>query len=177
MAESPRMLKQYYEDGNDLYQYMYSQFHDELKDCYQLIKYFEIRDFPNMAYIRLDEVRILHQQMVQPEVLQWIRKERDLGRLFHKTNWRIYPEACCYGHSYIGYKFLVPYCQYYFQLTVDFFYNCKHEPYEDGNELHFQLSLYGWNEENSRYVQPDNKYTLSDDLSIPEYNEYTYSLE
>lgn len=177
MPESPRMIKQYYEDGADLYQYMCEQFRDELKDEYQRVKYFTFHYFPNMAYVRLDEVDAKYKQSIQPEVLQWIRIERASGRLFDKNHWKIYPDACSYGDSYIGYHFLFPYQQYYFQLMVDFFHNGRHEPDEDGNELHFHLALYGWKEEGTIYVQPDNKYILSDDLSIPDRDKYTYSIE
>lgn len=173
---SPRRLKQYRNDGNDLYNYMYSQLNMNLEQ-YNTIKYFEIRDFPNMSYRRLDEVIKDYEKIIQPKLLQWIQNERTSGRLFDKTNWRVYSEVWDYTRVYIGYHVLFPYDQYYFQLVFDFFYNCTHQPSDDGNELHFQLALYGWKDSSLDFVQPDNKYKLSSDLFIPEWNNYTYSLE
>jgi hypothetical protein len=172
---SPYRLKQYREDGNDLYDYMHSQLHTNIDHC-NTIKYFVIRDFPNMSYCRLDEVKKDYEMTIQPELLEWIKNERSKNRLFNRENWKVFPELWEYTRVYIGYRILFPYQQFYFQLVFDYFYNCVHECNDD-SELHFQLALYGWNDETLECIQPDNKYKMTCDMSIPEWNNYTYTLE
>lgn len=178
MSISPRRLEQHREDGANLYSYMCSQFRTKDIDKYNYIKYFEIRYFANKAYRRLDEVIDKYDAIIQPDLLQWIRQERDTEKLFDRTNWKIFEDPCQYGHVYIGYRKLFTYQQYYFQLTVDYFYNFDHSPNEDGNELHLQLSLYGWKDDSLEYIQPDNIYAISFDMSLPEWDDkYNYTLE
>ena len=179
MSISPRQLEKYRENGSDLYTYMCSQFCTKDIDKYNYIKYFEIRDFPNKySYRYLDKITEECEAIIQPDLLQWIRQERDTEKLFDKTNWKICSETWDYTRAYIGYKILFPYKQYYFQLIIDYFYNFDHSPNEDGNELHLQLGFYGWKDISLEYIQPDNTYIMPSDMSIPEWDKkYFYSLE
>lgn len=175
MSISPYRLENYREDGVNLYSYMCSQFRTKDIDKYNYIKYFEIKDFPNKSYRYLNKVKDEFEAIIQPDLLKWIRQERDSGQLFDKINWKIFEDLWENTQSYIGYRKLFTYRQYYFQLTVDYFYNFDHSPNEDGNELHLQLLLYGWKDDSFKYIQPDNIYSMTSDISIPEWDEYRYA--
>jgi hypothetical protein len=176
MSLSPRSHREYQEDGNNLYQHMFEQFYNKSIDVNQPMKYFSIREFPNDAYQYVDEVAEEHTEAIQPDTLQWILRERESGRLFDRSNWKLFPGYWDTMQPYLGYRFLFSYQEYYFHLTIEYYYNCTHEP-GDETALHFQLALYGWTEESLPCIQPVNKYRLPSDHSVPEWDKYGYTLE
>jgi hypothetical protein len=117
---------------------------------------------------------------IEKELLPWIKKEHEAGRLFDRALWRPFHDSSIISTMYYAYRKLFKYDKYIFQLAMETYCEadiCEYcNPTDDDitpwrrneNSPHFSLALYGWKDDDSNMLQP-NKYTvIPEDDMMPE---------
>ena len=155
--------------GDILYNYMINNF-ENMFDSDKIIKHFHIRPgLFEIGWYDADEINEKYGDDIQKELIPWIRKEFETNRLFDKNKWKPFRDQDAFVDMYLGYRIMFPYKHYYFQLAIDDFCGdciyCKNNE----NRTHFQLSLWGWKEENKERLQPDDNFLVSPDNIIPDW--------
>jgi hypothetical protein len=162
-----KFLKQ----GDVLFDYMIHNF-DFMFDngsIKHFIIWYGIRDLMSTC----EDIEEEHGTEIQKELLPWILKEHEEGRLFDKANWKPFRDSDIMTTMYLGYNKMFQYKEYYFQLTLDDWcdktlqcYYCQRGEYK--NKTHFQLAMYGWKKEGTDKLQPDNRVSIPPDNIMPE---------
>jgi hypothetical protein len=162
----PLYLEDYLLNGPPLYEYMIKNFDDMLDN--NTIKHFNIIHGTNGIESDAEEINMIYGVNIQEELVKWIKIEHENGNLFNNDNWRPFRSEVIPSHMYIGYRKMFQYKQYYFQLALN--YECIDCTYckNDNNMKHFELVLYGWKDNTSKFIQPDGILMLLADNIIPE---------
>lgn len=156
-------------DGDILFNYMIRNY-DFMFDN-ESIKHFAIRYGIRDLMSDCEDIEEDHGVYIHKELLPWIRKEHDEGRLFDKTNWKPFRDTDTITTMYFGYNNVFQYKQYYFQLAIDWCDRSLRCDYcqKEANNPHFELAMYGWIEEGSDKLQPDDCVAIPSDNYMPEY--------
>ncbi len=93
---------------------------------------------------------------IQTELVPWIKTEHESGRLFEKSNWMPFRDGCgCSSYdSYMGYRFMFLFRNYYFQLSINEDCDTEDCNYCDGNEINTRFELVYWPK--LREIGPEN---------------------
>lgn len=172
-------MKHYWNDflieGDELYSLMTNNF-DSFIDG-NTIKHFCIIDGIYKRIKDTDEMTNEISNDIEKELLPWIKKELEEGRLFDKTIWRPFYNICAITRMYYGYKYLFNYKEYIFQLAIEKYCELDECTYCNTNNTtsicclnsqHFCLALYGWKEEGSNMLQPYKNSMIPEDNIMPE---------
>ena len=158
------------EDGEESFNYMINNFHT-MFDGNSVIKHFII----SYGLYEVDkEANNLNSTIgteIQKEIVLWIRKEYEDGRLLEKNLWKPFRDDKIIHDSYYGYRKMIQYGNYYFQLRLDKYCEltkCKYCDKEE-NCVNFQLALYGWMNNSCDKLQPHNRITIPSDMIMPDY--------
>lgn len=138
--------------------------------CDERIPHFTIRRGGYNVYDQHEEVNELYGATIEQELILWIREEHASGRLLNKELWRPFRDWVWHVEMYWGYKHMFRHGKYYFQLSAEdgCENNCKDCLDPDVDRIHFTLALYGWLEDGTDKLQPDNRYVVGDDLVLPD---------
>jgi hypothetical protein len=163
---------QFVESGKISFDYLYNNFHDMIDG--DIIKHFELRHVSPDTIDYLDDINKKYGNDIHKKVVPWIKNEFDSGSLLENNNWKPFRDRYHLIQSYLGYKKLFQYKNYYFQLAIDnsLWYPCEDCKYCDNDEklIHFELALYGIKDDNYEKLQPDNKVVVGDDNMMPAYD-------
>lgn len=160
-------------EGDVLYNYMITNFENMLNG--DKIKHFCINDG---IYRRIKDTDEMNNEMsddIQKELIPWIRKEFQEGRLFNKEIWTPFRNKNTSTTMYYGYRKLFYYDKYIFQLSLEEYCELDECLYCNPNNVitnicsensqHFCLALYGWKEDGSNMLQPHKQVIIPmDDL-------------
>lgn len=103
---------------------------------------------------------------IQKELVIWIRKEKEEGRLTKSPLWMPDNDGDSSTYDLLSYKKMFLYQNYYFKLIIEpICGECTHCQRGD-NPIHFILALYGWKDKMSDYIQPYNKNTIGTDMIL-----------
>jgi hypothetical protein len=142
---------------------------ESLFDRNTIIKHFDIR--PGVYGLN-DFIILIKSQSytdIQNKLISWIHNENSIGQLFKSENWKPFRNQELLTSMYLGYKKLFQYNQYYFQLILEpDCGECEYCKYTK-NSIHFELVLYGWKDDNTMRLQPDNRAIILSDTIMPEY--------
>jgi hypothetical protein len=134
------------------------------------IKHFEIR-YEGTCDLGSQEIIDKYGLSIQKELIPWIYREYKENRLFNKTNWKLFHDKYNYSFIFLGYKILFNFEKYYFQLGIEEecdTNNCKYCQNNE-NELHFQLIICGWKEnENDIFLKPYTNFPILPNNIMPE---------
>ncbi len=104
---------------------------------------------------------------IEKELIPWIIKEYEEGRLFNKELWKPFRDQSALLSMYYGYRYLFTYNENIYQLAlideIDLDKNDKSNKY-----YCFVLALYGWKEEGSNMLQPYKDSIIPEDNIMPE---------
>ncbi len=159
--------KKFLEEGDILYNYMITNFENMFDG--DTIKYFCVFDGIYRCIADTDKITEEHGNDIEKELIPWIRKERDEGRLFDKTLWKPFRNQRMLLDMYYGYRILFTYKEYIFQLAVEDycdFYENNNNRIDD--HACFFLALYGWKKEGSNLLQPYRDSIIPEDNIMPE---------
>ncbi len=156
-------------EGNILYNYMIQRFDDMI--YMELIKHFDIIDehFGNINYG--ERVYNEYNIDIQKELIPWIRKEHQKGRLFDNTLWKPFRDYNLVD-MYYGYRKLFQYKNYYFQLSMESYCeldDCIYCEDKDNIQPHFCLAIYGWKEDNYDKLKPWDKEIPINNIILDKY--------
>jgi hypothetical protein len=154
-------------EGNKLYNYMIHHINEMFDET--SISNFYIGYSTKLVHGYYDDIVKKYGNIVYDKLIPWIKNELEEKRLFDHTNWKPSVDCDSFNSIYLGYNRLLQYNQYYFQLIIDSGCNCD-ECIPDnkcGYPPHFELLLYGWKENGSEKLQPDNQFVLINDIIIP----------
>ena len=143
-------------EGDILFNSMITNY-QEMFNPNMTVKHYCIRDegvYDNGS----KEVSDKYDDEIQKVLVPWIQNEHESGRLFTKTLWKPFRDRYAPNQMILGYKNLFTFKHYYFRVVLEcgcFPEECK---YCDGNtdNVHFELIIYGWKDENYDNLQPDN---------------------
>lgn len=110
---------------------------------------------------------------IEKELISWINREKDNGRLFESNNWTPFSDPETVFDMFLGYRYMFVYTiknkQYYFQLILDkYCIDCDYCERDGDGAIHFSLAYYGWNDGTQTKLQPYNTYEIKEDNMIPE---------
>jgi hypothetical protein len=172
----------YIETGDKLFQYMVNNFETFFADE-STVKSFGLRNGDNcISSLEYEELNAILQKDgdgMQKELIPWIRKELDDGHLFKRENWnpfREYEPCGCPGDTYFGYRRMFLYKEYYCQLSIETICwiwriteECDCEACKENTYIkHFELSIWGWNNEKFQNSREINKFATFPDDIIPD---------
>ena len=163
-------FEEFKKEGDFLFDYMIHNF-ETMIDGETRIKNFEMY---NAVYGIDSEIEILSEKTddIQRNLIPWIRKEYEAGRLFQPENWMpLRDPDLIVSMLYLGYRRMFVYEQHYFQLAVvsnceilcpDCIF-CK----SGLNIIYFGLGYYGWKDETCKELLPDKIFAPCEE--IPEW--------
>ncbi len=145
---------EFLEEGDTLYTYMIHNF-DDMFDG-DTIKHFDIIDeyYGNINYGEL--VYNEYDIDIQKDLIPWIRKEFEEGKLIDKNLWKPFRDYNLVD-AYYGYRNLFIFKHYYCQLAMESYCEidrCKYCKNKDDIQPHFCLSIYGWKEDKYDKLKP-----------------------
>ena len=154
-------------EGEDLYNYMINSYYDMFDGV--SIKHFNIKYVSQDAMYYVDDIKTKYAKEIECSVIPWIHEEYKCGQLLLKNNWKIFRDRDLFDTMYLGYHKLFTYQHYYFQLALNSYCNCNDYPTCHGydNSRHFELELYGWNDDKFNKIQPENKFIVLSDGLMP----------
>jgi hypothetical protein len=153
-------------EGDEDFSFMIREFKMMIKD--DKIREFGIIDLRNNLYKEVEELESLYIHDIEKELIPWIYNEHESGRLFEKKNWKPFRDLLSLTTSFLGYRIMFQYKQYYFQLLLDTcYYNSKNN--YNYNVTSFILTLYGWKDDNYENLQPDNVAPIPSNNYMPEW--------
>jgi hypothetical protein len=161
------LWERFLKEGDELFNYMTNHFKDMFDG--DIPKHFNIR-FENVSDLGSIEVKEKYGNEIQNEFIPWIQKEFIDNQLFKKTFWKPFRDKYTFIDMYLGYRILFPFREYYFQLAIDSYcsiHNCIYCS-NDIDSIHFELVLYGWKEDGSEMLQPDNDAIVYPDNIMPD---------
>ena len=155
---------------NSYYNYMVNNF-ESMFDNELSIKHFHIRPGLFGLWSDADDIKEEYGKHIQIECIQWIKNELLEERLFNSTNWIPIRDSDDYSEMFLGYKYMIQYKQYYFQLALE--ENCSEcvdcpDCKNNNYTIHFELVYYGWKDEQYNSLQPLKYFTVSSDTTIPQ---------
>ena len=167
--ELPYCWEEFLKEGERAYDYMIHNY-EKMVDIDAFKNHFTMYD--GIWQIGSIEVLENHGDEIQKVLLPWIKKEYESGQLFQKENWKPFRDPDLINWSNFGYKKMFQYKQYYLQLSI----GAECENYKKciyctktNNALHFQLLYYGWKDDTTMMIQPDNRVSIpNDDMIMPE---------
>lgn len=139
------------QDAEEAFLYLTTQYATMIVG--ERIKHFEIGPASGgtVAYYR--RIRQEDRLGLQAALLRWIHQEEISGRLFSRENWLPFRHSLYHEYSYLGYRGLMVYNEYIFQLGVDLYewdygtcVDCEREQSTD-TVPHFAAMVYGKKEE------------------------------
>lgn len=165
-------------EGEDLFNYMKHNF-ETMFDGDTIIKHFYIGSIFFGYDSNAREINKKYGEEIQKEIIPWIKKELEEGRLFDNTNWKPFRDSAILTDMYLGYKKIFKYNNYYFQFALEDGYTnfsgcgadtCKYCNEEGNTEMvgYFLLKLYGWFEEDCEDMQPRSCFKVLENDTIPE---------
>jgi hypothetical protein len=105
-----------------------------------------------------DKIHERYGDEIQTYVIPWIRKEYEEKRLFDRSLWRVFRDAGWINTTYLGYKKMLKFRNYLFQLIIDVgYYN-----------IHFELAVYDCEHEFDDSLIPGLFGPIPDDMMFPE---------
>lgn len=159
-------------EGDSMFPYMVEHFDSLFKNDSKM-RHFSIR-YEENSYLS-DEIDLLNATCLEElhdHILPWITLEKTEGRLFDKQYWRPIRDNYHSSLFYMGYKKMVQYKHYFFQLSItkDCDYDdCKDCMNKDNDWfIHFELVLFGWKDEQHICLQPNNRIQIGSDDMLPE---------
>ena len=160
-------------EGETLYDYMIHNY-DKMFDGERTIKHFGISKDSFELDDCVDEIKEKHHTDIQNKLIPWIKKEIEDNNLFQNKNWNTFRDLHSVLHMFLGYRKMFQYKQYVFQLSLDndcgYDYGddiCKYCSNEE-DSARFFLVLFGWKDEKYQNLQPDNRFSISEDNLMPE---------
>lgn len=153
--------------GELLFNYLIHNFESMINRDLSIID-FEIVDRQRRFAYEIDKINEIYYDNIQKELEIWIMNEYKNNKLFEKNNWKPFRDLELMTDMFLGYKYMFQYKQYYFQLAIESNYFIS-ENTMNNNTAHFELVLYGWKNEQSEKLQPDDKVIIiSPDNIMPE---------
>ncbi len=167
IPKRPIFWDQFIDDGKKHYNYMINNYSNLINDS-------------NISHLSLQPglCRFIHEHKIiqaeylleiEKELINWITIEYNNGNLFNEQLWKPFRDCIYLAEMKLGYKKIFKFKHYCFQLTLE--KECEDDCKTCGGiytGIHFNLSFYGWLNEDSKYIQPENKFQISDDCMIPE---------
>jgi hypothetical protein len=154
-------------EGEQTFSFMIQEFKLMIND--DKIRDFGMFDLRNNNFDNeIEELEKYYIDDIERQLIPWIYKEYESGRLFEKINWKPFRDLQSLTSAYLGYRVMFQYKQYYFQLLVD---TCYHKNYTNYNYdcVSFALALYGWKDEHNQNLQPDNVAPIPSNNYMPEW--------
>ncbi len=159
-------------EGDALYDHLVNNY-DTLFDG-DIIKHFEIRQQYNSLLSGKDIIDqySIYIDDIKCKLLQWIKTERENGRLFDRNLWKPFRDTYTLNDMYNGYRYLFQYKQFYFQLIMETY--CLNDDCalcDDDtlcmNMQHLALTLFTWRDINNIF-QLYNEIKILDDNVMPD---------
>ena len=127
--------------------------------------------FNGIWHIDSDDITPSERIELKNELLPWIKTEAESGQLFKKEFWKPFRDPEVLSFMFFGYRLFFQYKHYYFQLSLmpgcDNYKSCIY--CNSKPTVHFDLAYYGWKDDTSLMIQPDNYvYLPSSNMVIPE---------
>lgn len=125
----------------------------------------------------VDDIKDEYFDEIKKEFIHWVQNEYNEGRLNEHINWKTIREYEVTNRMFLGYKKMFQYKNHYFQLALInrcYFNTCKY--CSNKKHLccsHFELLYYGWTDDNSLLLQPDNEYSIPSDKTVPRFYSLT----
>jgi hypothetical protein len=156
------------EEGNECFQYMIRHFNNMFHE--NTIKHFDIRYTSYNTRDYIQHVKDMCGREIELALVSWIHDEYHNHWLFEDKNWKPVRDGIYHDSMYLGYNKLFMYKEYYFQLAVESGCRCEDCLLSDNPEYpaHFELALYGWKNDTSDVLQPDNRVTVLSDCMLPD---------
>jgi hypothetical protein len=158
------------EEGNELFNYMTNNFKSMFKN--NMITHFKVIDGIYPSIDKDDIIINTHINNIEKELINFIKKESESKLLFDKTNWKPFRDKLSLTTMYLGYKKLLYFKQYYFQLGIDHYCEIDNCEYCINTRIlpHFVLALYGWKDNTSNRLQPYEYVEIPEDNIMPEWD-------
>jgi hypothetical protein len=171
--ELPWHWKEFLKEGDMLFEYMTTNFESMFDG--DKIKHFNIVDGisgSGNAAIDVDQYMKAHIDDIQKELVVWIKKEYEEGRLFQKELWKPFRDCYVMTSMFLGYKRMFRYRNSYTQISLisscEFYGDCEH-CIKDYDTRSFSLLVYGWNDEFCTTLRPyDVPIPDSETMIMPE---------
>jgi hypothetical protein len=157
--------------GDKLYKFILDNF-DTMFEGDTLIKEFDIR--PGEYGLPLNDIMDTFGDDIQKQLIPWIKNELEQKLLFDRTLWKSKRDKCWITASYLAYKRMFQYKNYFLQLIID---DCcgKCDYLIDDEKcrydicIHFELALHAWIDEESGHIEPDKCFSnILIDMMYPE---------
>jgi hypothetical protein len=168
VEHDPPFWNKFMAEGDKIHTYMTAHYDTMIRDDH--IPHFIIRRGGYNICDEQEKIKETYGADIERELIPWIRKEHASGRLLNKELWRPFRDWVWHVEMYWGYKHMFRYGRYYFQLSAEdgCEEGCMECQDDDVDCVHFTLALYGWLEDGSDKLQPDNRYVVGDDLVLPD---------
>jgi len=154
-------------EGKKSFDYMITHFYEMFDET--TVKDFYIGYDTKIISRYYQDIHKKYGNNIQVELIPWIHTEFEERRLFEEKHWKPFRECDSHNSMYLGYIKLFQYKRYYFQLIIES--GCKCDECIPINKCgylpHFELLLYGWNDNDFEKIQPDNEFILVNNM-IPE---------
>jgi len=159
-ASWERFLK----EGDIYYNYMINNFDSMIND---IPNNFSIIDGIYRYIKDTDKMTEIYGEEIEKELIPWIKKEYEYGRLFDKTLWKPFRDQSALLSMYYGYRYLFTYKENIYQLAL-----IDEIDLDENNRMNkyycFVLALYGWKEEGSSMLQPYKDSIIPEDNIMPQ---------
>jgi hypothetical protein len=154
-------------EGDEWYNYMTNNYNTMFNN--NKIKHMDIR-YDYIYDYGTTEIKEKYIDDIEDKLYKWIKQELESNKLFIKEQWKPFRDKYILTYMYLGYKTLFKYNNYYFQLIIDNYCNIDECIYCNSmdNNIHFGLSLYGWEEDGIDLLQPYNTINIPVDNIMPE---------
>jgi hypothetical protein len=147
--------------GKESFDYMVRNFSKMVKE--DSIPQFRIYYSDAFTKSFVEDISTLHGDEIEQLLIPWIRSEWE--DMTEHSMWRPFRDTYNRVHSYMGYRKLFKYKQYYFQVIIE-----SYRDYEDAAEedTHIELVLFGWKEDTDTMLQPSKRISILVDQLIPD---------
>lgn len=154
-------------EGNILFKCMINNF-KKMFDENSLIKEFNIVDRRCRFRDEINKINFLYKNDIHNKLTVWINNEYIENRLNDINNWKPFRDLESINDMYMGYNKMFNYNQYYFQLSIDSYYNIDINDIDNKDIfVYFELVLYGWKDIMFKELQPDNYVIIPNDNIMP----------
>lgn len=163
--------------GDQLYNHMISNY-ELMFDTNFNLRHFGITYGSNWGLIdHVNTINKLYNADIQINLIKWVQNEYNENRLFTEKYWKPFRDSYTMNDMHLGYKIMFVYKNYYFQLIIESICNTIGEciycnNYSDNNKsefINFSLALYGWKDDMTDKLQPDNEVSILSDNIMPDY--------
>lgn len=155
-------------EGDNMLHYMMLHF-EKMLDGDTIIKHFSIRPGIYGRIYECDTLRMKEEYGtdIQKQLIPWIRNEINSGHLFDVKNWKPFRDLDLITWTYMGYRKMFQYNQYYFQLALESMCGECVYCHRGESSIHFEAALCGWKDDRYNKLQPDNYISILPDNIIP----------